>query len=244
MTDFTRALSGHLYLIGVGPGAPDLLTLRAVNILASVDVIIAPRSSASSESLALNVVRPHLRSQEVIEHIYPMERDNDQTARCWAQMADLSVERTNKDQSVAHITIGDPLIYSTGAYLVEQIGDRIPAEKMHVLSGISALQAVSALIGEPLLTQNDRLLLLPADNLDAVELALGQCETLVIYKIGARIEPLVNLLRRHGLVKGARLVCYAEQKREQVFIDLDQAHGERLGYMSTMIVHIGNRPWE
>jgi len=244
MTDFTRALPGHMYLIGVGPGSPDLLTLRAVNILSSVDVIVAPRSSASSASLALNVVRPHLNEPEVIEHVYPMERDNDQTARCWAQMADLSVARLKQGQSVAHITIGDPLIYSTGAYLVEQIGHRIPADRMHVLSGISAMQAASALIGEPLLTQNDRLLMLPADNLEAVESALDHCETLVIYKIGARFALLVELLRRHGLVKKSRLVCYAEQKREQVFFDLDRAHGERLGYMSIVIVHIGHRPWE
>jgi precorrin-2/cobalt-factor-2 C20-methyltransferase len=248
INDFSHALPGHLYLIGVGPGAPDLLTLRAVNILSSVDVIIAPRSSASSDSLALNVVRPHLNKQEgeqeVVEHIYPMERDNDQTARCWAQMAELAVERIARGQSVAHITIGDPLIYSTGAYLVAQIGDRIPAEKLHVISGISAMQAASARIGEPLITQNDRLLLLPADNLEGVEAAIDRCETLVIYKIGARIEPLIELLRRHNLVNKAHLVCYAEQAREQVFVDLEKAHGERLGYMSTMIVHIGHRSWE
>jgi precorrin-2/cobalt-factor-2 C20-methyltransferase len=94
------------------------------------------------------------------------------------------------------------------------------------------------------MTQNDRLLLLPADNLEGVEAALDRCETLVIYKIGARIEPLIELLRRHGLVNKARLVCYAEQAREQVFVDLEKAHGERLGYMSTMIVHIGHRSWE
>jgi precorrin-2/cobalt-factor-2 C20-methyltransferase len=228
----------------VGPGAPDLLTLRAVSILSSVDVIIAPRSSASSESLALKIVRPYLHGQEVIEHVYPMERDNDQTARCWAQMADLAVARSKQGQSVTHITIGDPLFYSTGAYFVEQIGDRIPADTIHVVSGISAMQAASALVGEPLLTQNDRLLLLPADDLEGVESALDHCETLVIYKIGARIDLLVQLLRRHGLEKKACLVCYAEQTREQVFFNLDQAQGERLGYMSTMIVHIGHRSWE
>ncbi len=246
MTDFAQALPGHMYLIGVGPGAPDLLTLRAVNILAGVDVIIAPRSSASSESLALNIVRSHLHvhEQEVVEHIYPMERDTAQTARCWAQIAELSIARLAQGQSVAHITLGDPLIYSTCAYLVEQIGDRIPAECMHVISGISAWQATSALIGEPLLTQNDRLMLLPADNLEAVESAFGCCETLVIYKIGARIQTLLELLHRHGLAEKARLACYAEQEGEQVFLDLDKAQGERLGYMSTMIVHIGHRPWE
>jgi precorrin-2/cobalt-factor-2 C20-methyltransferase len=245
MTDFAKALPGHMYFIGVGPGAPDLLTLRAVNILSSVDLIIAPRSSASTtESLALNVVRPHLKGQEVVEHVYPMERDNAQTQACWAQMADLSVARLTKGQSVAHITIGDPLVFSTGAYLLEQLGDRIPTENIHVVSGISAWQAASSLIGEPLLTQNDRLILLPADDLKGVEAAFTNCETMVIYKIGARIEPLVELLRKHNLAQHARLICYAEQDRQLVFPDLDKLQGERLGYMSTMIVHVGHRAWE
>lgn len=244
MIDFSRAQAGHMYLIGVGPGSPDLLTLRAVNILSSVDVVIAPRSSVSSDSLALNVVRPHLGNQEIVEQIYPMERDIEQTRRCWAQMANLSVERINRGESVAHITIGDPLIYSTAAYLFEQIGDRIPMEKIHVVSGISAMQAASARVGEQLLIQNDRLMLLPADNLKAVEQAFDLCETLVIYKIGARIDPLIELLRKYELTKKARLVCYAEQERERIYIDLEKAQGERLGYMSTMIVHLGHRAWE
>jgi precorrin-2/cobalt-factor-2 C20-methyltransferase len=243
MPDFAKALPGHLYLTGVGPGAGDLLTLRAVNILASVDVIIAPRSSASDESLALSVVRPHLRGQEVVEQVYPMERDSAQTAQCWAQMADLAVARLAQGQSVAQITIGDPLIYSTSAYLLEQIGELVSREKIHVISGVSAMQAASALLGEPLLLQNDRMMLLPADDLVGVEAALGCCETLVIYKIGSRIQPLVELLRRHNLAEKARLVCYAEQEREQVFFDLDTLQGERLGYMSTMIVHVGRRHW-
>jgi precorrin-2/cobalt-factor-2 C20-methyltransferase len=244
MTDFTKALPGHLYVIGVGPGAPDLLTLRATNLLASVDVVIAPRSSASTESLALNVVRPSLRGQEIVEQIYPMERDIAQAARCWAQMGELTISRLARGQSVAHITIGDPLIYSTSAYLLEQIGDRIPMEKIHIVSGISALQAASALLGEPLVTQNDRLMLLPADDLEAIEAGLAYCETMVIYKIGPRFQSLLELLRRHGLTKDARLVCYAEQGREQVFSDINEVRGERLGYMSTMIVHVGRRAWE
>jgi precorrin-2/cobalt-factor-2 C20-methyltransferase len=243
VTDFSKAQPGHLYIVGVGPGAEDLLTVRAINILSTVDVIIAPRSSKSSESLAIRVVRPYLRGQELVEHVYPMERDSLQTARCWAQMADLAVERLAQGQSVAHITIGDPLIYSTCAYLLEQISGRLPADKIHVVSGISALQAASAVLGESLLTQNDRLTLLPADDLAAVESALGSCETLVIYKIGERAEAVVEMLRLHGLARNARLVCYAEQEREQVFSNLDDLHGTRLGYMSTMIVHVGRKSW-
>ena len=122
MSDFAAAQPGHLYLVGVGPGAPDLLTLRAVNILGGVDVVVAPRSSTSESSLALDIVSPHLRGQEIVEHVYPMARDQERTSRCWAQMADLCVERLQRGQSMAHITLGDPLIYSTCA--VSAAGNR------------------------------------------------------------------------------------------------------------------------
>jgi precorrin-2/cobalt-factor-2 C20-methyltransferase len=244
MVDYSRALPGDLYLIGVGPGAPDLLTLRAVNLLQSIDTIIAPRSSSASESLALRAIRPLLAGQEVIEHVYPMERDAAQTARCWRQMADLAVARLRQGKSVAHITIGDPLIYSTCAYLLEQLGDRIATENIHAISGISAMQAAAALLGTPLLTQNDRLMLLPADDLDAVEAALDACETLVIYKIGPRLTELMKILRRHKLEQSAQLVHRAEQEKEEIFTALDKVEGKRMGYMAVLIVHLGHRKWK
>lgn len=238
------ALPGHLYLVGVGPGAPDLLTLRALNILRGVDVVIAPRSSASEASLVLGIVRPHLSSrQEIIEHVYPMARDRAQTARCWRQMADLCVERLKAGQSVAQVTLGDPLIYSTCNYLLEEFGQRIESSHVHFISGISAMQSAAALLDQTLLIQNDRLMLMSADDLDTVAAALDHCETLVLYKIASRLKPLIELLHQRGLLERAQLVSHAEQAGEQIFRSLDALTDERLGYMSVLIVRIGHRSW-
>jgi precorrin-2 methylase len=65
----------------------------------------------------------------------------------------------------------------------------------------------------------------------------------VIYKIGERAQAVIEMIRRHGLAQNARLVCYAEQEREQIFTNLDDLNGNRLGYMSTMIVHVGHKSW-
>lgn len=245
MSNFRAAAQpGHLYLVGVGPGAPDLLTLRAVSILNSVDVIVAPRSSSSESSLALDIVRPHLRAQEVIEHVYPMARDPQQTSRCWAQMADLCVERLRSGQSIAHITLGDPVIYSTCAYLLQKLEKRVAESNIHFVSGITAMQGAAARLNQMLLTQNDRLTLLPADDLEAVAAALEHCETLVVYKIGNRIGALIDLLRKRGLLANASLVGHAEQPGEQVFQSLEEIRDDRLGYMSVVVVRIGHRGWK
>lgn len=244
MSVFAHAMPGHFYAVGVGPGSPDLLTLRAVNIIRSADVLIAPRSENSGESLALQVVRDLCDGQEVIEHVYPMERDAGRTGVCWNAMADLVAERCRAGQSVAHLTIGDPLLYSTAAYLLQQLAIRLSAESLHVVTGVSAFQATAAIAVRPLTLQEDRLLLMPATDLAEVERALEHCETLVLYKVGPRARALRDLLVRRNLAQHAFMVCYAEQgDKEVVVASLESLPEGRLGYLSTVIVHVGRREW-
>jgi precorrin-2/cobalt-factor-2 C20-methyltransferase len=238
------AVPGHFYAVGVGPGSPDLLTLRARNIVGSVDVVIAPRAERSPESLALQPVQDLLRGRQVIEHVYPMERDEEKTDACWRAMAVTVAERCRTGQSVAHLTIGDPLLYSTACYLLLHVAELLPPERIHVVPGISAFQAAAAIAGRPLTLQDDRLTLLPATNLTDVERALDHSETVVIYKIGPRARALVELLKRRNLAGHACMVCYAEQgNKERVIFGLDELPEERLGYMSTIIVPVGRRRW-
>ena len=212
MTEFEHAEPGHLYVIGVGPGAPDLVTIRAANILRSVDVVLAPRSSASSSSLALDAVRALLVEgrQLVVEHTYPMKRDQQGTRDCWNDAAKTVAAHLAEGRSVAHITIGDPLIYSTSFYLLEALNGGLANDRTHIVPGISAFQAVASRFGEAVTIQDDRLTLMSAADLAAVEEALAHCETLVLYKAGSRMAALRDLLRRKGMLDRARAVFYAE----------------------------------
>lgn len=244
MSRYDRAEAGHFYAVGVGPGSPDLLTLRAWNIVASVDCVVAPRSERSGESLALQVVRDVPGARRIIEHVYPMERDGEKTESSWRAVAELVEEQCRAGRSVAHLTIGDPLLYSTACYLLTQVAERLPRERIHVVPGVSAFQAAAARLGRPLALQDDRLTLLPATDLDEVERALERSETVVLYKIGPRALALVELLRRRGLAGRACMVCYAEQgEKERVLVGLDELPEGRLGYMSTVIVAVGRRGW-
>jgi precorrin-2/cobalt-factor-2 C20-methyltransferase len=146
---------------------------------------------------------------------------------------------------VVQITIGDPLIYSTSAYLLEALRERMPAERILVVPGISAMQAAAARFGDPLTIQDDRLILMPAVRLEQVEAALQQCETLVLYKVGPRLKALTQLLAQQGLLERARLVCHVEQEGREVIINrLTNDLPEAMGYMSTVIVQLGRKGWE
>jgi precorrin-2/cobalt-factor-2 C20-methyltransferase len=238
------AVKGHFYVVGVGPGAPDLLTLRAANIIRSSDVLIAPRAETSTESLALDVARECIDGQEIVEQIYPMARDEQQTERCWAGIADLVIERCARGQAVAHLTIGDPLLYSTAGYLMDHIAGRLPEERWHVVPGISAFQAAAAATRQTLTRQNDRLTLMPAVNIPEVEAALGSCETLVLYKVGPRLARLTAALDERGYAGQATLVSHASQPgMETIQQGLRGASDARAGYMSTVILRLGRRGW-
>lgn len=244
MSAYERALPGHFYAVGVGPGCPDLLTLRARNIIGSVDCIVVPRSQQSEESLALQVVRDVPGRRQVIEHIYPMERDEEKTEASWRVVAAAVAQQCGAGRSVAHLTIGDPLLYSTACYLLAQMTGLLPADRIHVVPGISAFQAAAAIVGEPLTLQDDRFTLLPAASLEEVEHALDHSETVVVYKIGPRARALVELLKRRNLASRACMICYAEQgEKERVIRGLDELPEGRFGYMSTVIVPVGRRGW-
>jgi len=245
MSAFEKAHPGHFYAVGVGPGSPDLLTLRAARLVETADVILAPRSQRAHESLSLKTVAPFIRGQTIIEHIYPMQRDIEKTTRVWMEAARQVVAHCNAGQSVVQITLGDPLIYSTTCYLLPLVREALPEEIIHVVPGISAFQATACLFDEALTLQEDRMMLMPASDLAHVESALDHCETLVLYKAGRKIDALAELLERRGLLDRTRLVCYAEQEdRQFISKNIREVVDKQHGYMATVIVHVGRREWQ
>lgn len=244
MTDNSKAAAGHFYAVGTGPGAPDLLTVRACNLIRSADLIITPRSEKAEESLGMLSIRELIGRQEVVTHVYPMQRDLEKTRQSWTPIAGLVAARCRKGQAVVQVTIGDPLLYSTTCYLLPLLAERMPADQLHVVPGICAFQSVAGRLGMPLALQEDRVLIMPATDLKEVELALDRCETLVLYKAGRQLRGLAELLERKGLAGKAHLVCNAEQgDKEFVTDDLRQAAEGRHGYLATVIIFIGRREW-
>lgn len=236
---------GHFYAVGIGPGSPDLLTLRAARLVERCDVILAPQARNAAKSLALEAVRPFIRHQEVIVHTYPMERNDRNTRQRWEQLGKDVIQRCDAGQSVVQVTLGDPLIFATSSYLLQSLADHMPAGCLHVVPGISAFQTSASRFAEVLTLQEDRLTLMSATNLEAVAQALDHCETLVLYKAGGCIEALLELLRHRNLLSRARLVSCGEQGEHELLVeDLNCWERTPLSYMTTLIVRIGQRSWE
>ena len=113
--------------IGVGPGDPDLLTVKAVKALNNVNVICAPKSAQSKPSLALSIVQDVIDGLDsdysILEPLFPMIEDKNQLHEYWKEAAELIIEKLDAGLDVAFITLGDPAVYSTFSYVFKQINN-------------------------------------------------------------------------------------------------------------------------
>jgi precorrin-2/cobalt-factor-2 C20-methyltransferase len=109
-----------LYGVGVGPGSPDLLTLRAVSVLTAADVLVLPRSSDYGASMAWRIIEPVIGKRDDQERLFltfPMSKDPERLRTAWDRALSEIGERLLRGQSVAFATEGDPSLYSTFIYL-------------------------------------------------------------------------------------------------------------------------------
>ncbi|PLX87459.1 MAG: precorrin-2 C(20)-methyltransferase [Desulfuromonas sp.] len=239
-----NALPGHFYAVGIGPGSPDLLTVRAVKIIESADIILTPQAKGSNRSLALHAIEPYLRSQEILTVNYPMQRNGHDTRERWNSIAVEILNKLQQGVSVAMVTIGDPLIFATTSYMISGLSTALPSENIHLIPGISAFQIGASRFHDPLTLQEDRLTLMSATDLTAVENALNHCETLVLYKAASVIDELLEILKKRGLLPTTKLVSCAEQGEGELILNgLENGIPEDLSYMTTLIIRLGEKQW-
>jgi len=152
---------GKLYGIGVGPGDPDLLTLKAVKVLEQVSVVFTAASSKNDYSLALEIARPHIPEDARIHSLkFPMTQDAAAKKDAWVANADIVVDYLRQGHDAAFLTLGDSLTFSTFGYLLRQIAERYPDIPVETVPGITSYQASAAALNMPLVEGEESLLVL------------------------------------------------------------------------------------
>jgi precorrin-2/cobalt-factor-2 C20-methyltransferase len=226
-----------LYGVGAGPGAPDLLTLRAVAVLRSAAVIAAPRPSDGDESIAWRVARDavgDVPGQERLFLTFPMTRDV-AVRRAARESATAAVaSRLAAGRSVAFVTEGDPLLYSTFLDLLAA-APRAGA-RVEVVPGVSSITAVAAAARVPLADGDDALAALPASRaLGDLARLVREFETLLLFKAGRHLREIAGALAPLGLAGRAWVVSDASRPGERVrpLADHDAAQA---GYFTTVLV--------
>ncbi len=215
---------GTLYGVGVGPGAPDLLTLRAVETLKKAAVLALPRSSDSGASMAWRIIQPVIGEapgQERLFLTFPMNKDPERLRPAWDAAFTAIGERLERGLSVAFATEGDPSLYSTFIYLQREAPLRWPGIRIEVVPGVSSLAGVPAVTGIPLADGLERIAILPANyGVEDLRAVLAQFDTTVLMKIGSEMPNVLAALESEGLVEKAVYVSKATMPEQKVVHDI------------------------
>ena len=209
---------GKLYGVSVGPGDPELVTVKAARILREADVIAAPNIGCGKRQTALRIVERYIEGKELLDCTTPMTRDPEATAAAYDAIADKIAALLDAGKNVAFITLGDAGVYSTYYYVHERMVAR--GYEPEVIPGVTSFSAASARLGISLCEGPEQLVVVPVLSGDALA-GLETPGTKVFMKSGRDIVKLRELLRERGLLDRAVMVANCGLEGEQVFRSLD-----------------------
>ena len=232
---------GTLYGIGIGPGDPELITLKGARLISVCRNLFVPKARTAAESVALAIARPLLAPGVRIEELFfPMTADREELAKKWDAAAARVAEILVDGEDACFLTLGDSLLYSTYIYLLRALRKIIPDLNAVTVPGIMAFSAAAALTNFPVGEGREPVTIVPAaDDLAAVHKALSSGGTVVLMKIGKRLPELLDLLDSEQLLESSVFVSHAMMAGQRIETDLRRLKAEEpeTGYLSIILVH-------
>lgn len=231
------AVAGRLVGVGVGPGSPDLITVRAITALRRADRVVAPCTSVDAPGRAEMIVRqaiPDLPVERVVFVMAPRQADREEAL---SQVSRTLVGHLDAGEEVAFVTLGDPNVYSTFSSVAASVQARRPPTVIESVPGVMAFQALAAAAGIPLTDERQSLLLLAANSEETdLDTALeDRTRAVVLYKGGRRLPAVADQLNRAGRLDRAVIGELLGFPGEQV-VPVSQVGARPAAYLSTVIV--------
>jgi precorrin-2/cobalt-factor-2 C20-methyltransferase len=211
--------------VGVGPGDPELVTLKAVRALREAGRVFVPVLLQEEQGRAEATVQIHAGHERIERLVFSL--DPRQRQGYWEAAGRRVADWLRADGGTAvFATIGDPNVYSTFSYLAAQVKAAVPQVVVETVPGITAMQALSAAAGVPLVEGLEPLVLLPlARGVDGLGEALGLGGTVVAYKGGRHLPEIAKALKESGRLEGALLGSHLGLEGEEIapLSDVDTA---------------------
>ncbi|MEH6630401.1 MAG: precorrin-2 C(20)-methyltransferase [Halopseudomonas aestusnigri] len=233
-------MTGKLYGVGIGPGDPELLTLKALRLIQGAPVLAYPAPDVG-DSLARSIVAEHLPGGQteypiripMVTERFPAQDVYDKAAKDIAEFLDAG-------QDVVVLCEGDPFFYGSFMYLFGRMMEDYDVE---VVPGVSSLMACSAMVGAPLAARNDVMTIIPGPvDADIMKQRLRNVQAVAIIKVGRHFEKIRTILEELDLVDCARYVERATMENQKV-MPLSEVGDAKAPYFSMILVHKRGEAW-
>ncbi len=233
-------MTGTLYGIGVGPGDPELITLKAHRILKTVPVVAWP-APLEGDSLARRIAAPHITHAPIeIAIRMPIETTQFPNRSVYDHAAEEISEHLVAGRDVAALCEGDPFFYGSFMYLFGRVAPRF---NVVIVPGISSLMAAAAALASPLASRNDLLTVVPAPlSEDALADAIDRAESVAIIKVGRHLGKIRRVLDALNLTSHAQYVAHATMETQSIS-PLADIVDDKAPYFSLILVHKRGEAW-
>ena len=235
--------TGALYGIGVGPGDPELITVKGANLLKNCKHLFVPKARMKSESVAYAIIGNYVNGDtNVHELLFPMVTDKMELNKRWKESAEKIAEVLRTGSDACFVTLGDSLLYSTYIYLLRALKEVLPEAEIFTVPGVTAFSNVAALTNFPVGEAKEPVTIIPsADDFTPLKDALKRGGTVVLMKVGKRLQATLEVLEEADVMDDAVFVAYAGMEGQRIETDLRKLKNQspETGYLSTILIHAG-----
>ena len=231
---------GTLYGISVGPGDPELITLKGLRILKQASVVAFPAGVQGKPGIAQQIVDEWLGSHQVqVALTFPYVQDIAILTQAWQIAAQQVWQYLRLGQDVAFVCEGDVSFYSTFTYLSQMLQQLHPECVVQTVPGVCSPMAAASALGVPLTVRDQRLAVLPAlYNVGELETILDWADVVVLMKVSSVYEKVWQVLHRRQLLEHACVVERATLPEQVIYEDLRDRPTLKLPYFSLLIVKV------
>ncbi len=228
---------GKLYGIGVGPGDPELLTLKAVRVIQEADVIFAASSSKNDYSLAVEIAKPHIaKFANIIVLSFPMTSDKKITQKAWDKNARQIADVLKQGLHTAFLTLGDPLTYSTFGYILKSLNIVMPFADIETIPGITSFHAASARLNRTLVEAEESLLITSgAYGGEQLRSCPRNVQNIVMMKAYKNIGDINTALKDTGFRENSVAISRCGRKGEEIIDNIDMLEAREPDYWTLIL---------
>lgn len=230
---------GRLIGASLGPGDPELITRRAWTVLQSGARWLYPVKKAEENSYALSIVERGgiAVPRDAEELVFPMTRDAEILTKAWARAATRTVELLAEGRDLVFLVEGDASTFATFGHLARVVRELAPEVEVETIPGVSSFAAAAAASGTTLAEEDETLAVIPAAyGVDIIDHLLDEFDTLVLLKVKPLVDEIIELLESRDLLATTCFIEKVGAPDERVVRDVASLKGEKVSYLSLMLV--------